>query len=107
MRKQKFDKQQDYTDPTLLRKALHQLLAQISKRDQKILWINSEKTAVLRMLVEKDQVLAEKDAILRYTQGQLNEILNSKAWKIAAWIQRMRLILVPSESRRAQILGRA
>lgn len=104
---QKSEKQQYDTDPATVQKAIHQLLEQISKRDQKILWGNSEKTAVLRALAEKEKALAEKDAVLRYTQGQLSDILNSKAWKVAAWMQRMRLILVPPESRRARILGKA
>jgi ATP-dependent helicase/DNAse subunit B len=115
---QKSEKQQYDTDPATVQNAIHQLLEQISKRDQKILWGNSEKTAVLQVLAEKEKAmaenlaekeraLAEKDAVLRYTQGQLNDILNSKAWKVAAWMQRMRLILVPPESRRARILGKA
>lgn len=104
---QKSEKQQHDTDPASVQKAIHQLLEQISKRDQKILWGHSEKAAVLRALSEKEKALAEKDAVLRYTQGQLSDILNSKAWKVAAWMQRMRLILVPPESRRARILGKA
>ncbi len=110
----KSEKQQYDTDPATVQNAIHQLLEQISKRDQKILWGNSEKTAVLgalaeneKALAENEKALAEKDAVLRYTQGQLNDILNSKAWKVAAWMQRMRLILVPPDSRRARILGKA
>lgn len=117
MSKQTPAKQQDYTDPPLLQEALHQLLEQISKRDQKISWINAEKAAAARSFSEKEQALlqkiAEKEAILHYAQtqlrdreAQLNEILTSRTWKIALFIQRIRLFLVPPESRRARILRR-
>jgi len=109
--------QQDYSDPPLLQEALHQLLEQISRRDQKISWINAEKTAAARSFWEKEQDLlqkiAEKDAILNYTQtqlrdreAQLNEILTSRSWKIALLIQRIRVFLVPPQSWRARILRR-
>lgn len=118
MREQKSDKQQDYADPELLQKAVHQLLEQISKRDQKIAWINAEKTAALRAFVEKEQALldkiAERDAVLFYTQAQLteresqiNKIVTSRSWKIALLIQRIHIFLIPPQSRRAQVLERA
>ena len=117
MSKQTPAQQQDYSDPPLLQEALHQLLEQISRRDQKISWINAEKTAAARSFWEKEQDLlqkiAEKDAILNYTQtqlrdreAQLNEILTSRSWKIALLIQRIRVFLVPPQSWRARILRR-
>lgn len=117
MSKQTPAKQQDYTDPPLLQEALHQLLEQISRRDQKISWINAEKAAAARSFSEKEQDLlqkiAEKDAILNYTQtqlrdreAQLNEILTSRTWKVALFIQRIRVLLVPPQSWRARILRR-
>jgi hypothetical protein len=102
--------QQEHTDPQVLQEALRQLLEQIMKRDQKISWINAEKTATARSFSEKEQTLlnqiAEKDAILQYTQiqlhdreAQLNEILNSRTWKIALFLQRIRTLLVPPKKR--------
>lgn len=115
MHKQQLDKQPDYTDAGLLQKALQQLLDQISKRDQKIASINAEHTATIRALAEKEQAMlteiAERDAILFYTQAQLkdreaqlNEIVTSTTWKIALLFQRVRTFLVPLNSRRARIL---
>jgi len=115
MRKQKLDEQQGYTDPDLLQKALHQLLEQISKRDQKIAWINAESAATLRASMEKEQAMlitiAERDAILLYTQtqlkdreSQLNEILTSRTWRTALFLQRVRVFLIPPNSRRARVL---
>ncbi len=109
--------QQENTDPKLLQEALHQLLEQIVRRDQKISWINAEKTVAARSFSEKEQELlnkiSEKEAILFYTQAQLtereaqlNEILTSRTWKAALFIQRIRAFLVPPESRRARILQR-
>ena len=115
MHKQESDKQQDFTDPLLLQKAIHQLLEQIAVRDQKVLWLNSEQKAALRSFQEKEQSLlqklAEKDAVLQYTQvqltdriSQIDEILTSRTWKMALFIQRIRVFLVPPQSRRARII---
>jgi hypothetical protein len=104
---QNSDRHPNDTDPERLQKVLQQLLEQIAIRDQKIAWIKAEKTAVLRVLEEKDQVLAETESMLRFTEGRLNQVLDSRAWKIADSIQRIRLLLAPPESRRAQILSRA
>ena len=115
MHKQKLDKQQDYTDPDLLQKALHQLLEQISIRDQKITRLDAESTAAVRTFAEKEQsmltMIAERDAILLYTQTQLkdreaqvDEIFASNTWKIALLLQRIRNFLVPPKSRRAKFL---
>ena len=79
-------KQQSFTDSELVQKALYQLLEQITKRDQKILSIAAEKTAL---------------------EDQLHQILNSKAWKIASRIQQIRSSIVPPQSRRAQVLEKA
>lgn len=109
--------QQEDTDPQLLQEALHRLLEQIVRRDQKISWINAEKTAAARSFSEKEQALlnkiSEKDAILFYTQSQLtereaqlNEILTSRTWKIALFLQRIHGFLIPPQSRRARILRR-
>ena len=105
MHRQKPDKQQD-TDPDLLQKALHQLLEQISKRDQKI----AERDALLRytraQLMEREAQLTEREAELMERKAQLHEILTSRTWKIALLMQRIRTFLVPINSRRAQILER-
>ena len=117
MREQKPDKQLDHTDPELLQKAIHQLLEQISKRDQKIAWIDAQKNAAARAFVEKEQALlqqiAEKDAVLFYTQtqvtdreSQLDKIVTSRSWKIALLIQRIHIFIAPPQSRRAQVLER-
>jgi hypothetical protein len=89
---QKPDKQQNDADPELLQKALHQLLEQISKRDQKI---------------------AERDALLFHTQRQLKEkeselhkILTSRAWKILLFFRRLRILLISPGSRRTEMLRR-
>ena len=110
MYNQEPDQQQKYTDPLLLQKAIRQLLEQIAIRDQKISWIHSEKMAALRSFQEKEQALlqklAEQDAVLNYTQtqltareSQLHEILNSRTWKIALFIQRIRVFFVPPKGR--------
>ena len=90
---QKPGKEQNDADPELLQKALHQLLEQISKRDQKI---------------------AERDALLLYTQRQLkekeselHEIVTSRAWKILLFIRRLHTFLVSPGSRRTQMLRQA
>ena len=90
MYNQKLGNQQNDADPELLQKALHQLLEQISKRDQKI---------------------AERDVLLLYTQRQLkekeselHEIVTSRAWKILLFIRRLHIFLVSPGSRRMQML---
>jgi hypothetical protein len=96
-------------------KALDQVLKQIAKRDQKITWVNAQRAA------EAVQAAAEKEALeavlrstqdqLRFTQeqlrtreAQLEEILNSRTWKIAVFLQRLRTFLIPLQSRREAIL---
>jgi Tol biopolymer transport system component len=115
MPKQKSDNNQDYTNPELLQKALHQLLDQTSNRDQKISWLNAERAATVRSLEQTIQTMsvtiAEKDALLLYRQtqitdrdSQLQEILTSRTWKMALLIQRIRVFLLPPQSRRARIV---
>jgi tRNA/tmRNA/rRNA uracil-C5-methylase (TrmA/RlmC/RlmD family) len=106
MYKKSSDDQQIYSDPEHLQKALYQLLEQISKRDQKILSITAEKTAVLQELMEKEKVLTEKDANLLFWQSQFRQVVESRAWKIASSIQNTRTFLAPPESRRAQFIER-
>ena len=110
MRKQMPAKQQDYVNPELLQKTISQLLEQIAKRDQKISWINAEKTAIVRKLMAE---IAEGEAALHHTQdllrdkeSQLHETITSRTWKIALLIQRIRIFLVPLGSRRARLLKR-
>ena len=113
----KINESQGDTELDLLQKALHHLLEQISKRDQKIAWINAEKNAAGRAFVEEEQALlqqiAEKEAVLVYTQAQVTEresqldkIVTSRSWKIALLIQRIHIFLAPPQSRRAQVLER-
>lgn len=91
-----------------LQKALEQVLIQISKRDQKITWINAQRAAeAAQAAVEKEAL----EAVLRFTQeqvrtreAQLEEILNSRTWKIAVSLQRLRTFFVPVQSRREAIL---
>jgi len=105
-----------YTDPLLLQKAIHQLLEQIAIRDQKVSWLRSEQSAALDSFRAKEQALlrriSEKDAVLHYTQSQLtaresqlDEILNSRSWKLALFIQRLRAFFVFPKGRPAQTLG--
>jgi GT2 family glycosyltransferase len=100
MRKQKLDKQQDYTDPGLLQKALHQLLEQIARRDQKILWLNAKSI----MLAEKDVALRDTQVQLVEKESQLNRIVNSDTWKAVLLFRRIRDLLAPPNSRRASVL---
>ena len=65
------DEPQVDNDPVVFQKALYQLLEQISKRDQKVLSITAEKTAVLNELKEKEKVIAETEADLRFTAGPI------------------------------------
>jgi hypothetical protein len=115
MRKQKLDDKPDYANHELLQKALQQLLEQISKRDQKIARIKAESAAALRASAEREKStlikIAEQDAVLLYTQAQLNErnlqldeILASRAWKAALFFQKVHTFLIPPNSHRARIL---
>src|SRR5512133_3010486 len=104
---QSSNKQRDYTNPELLQNALYQLLEQISKRDQKILSIMDEKTAIVQELMEKEKIIAERDASLLFTEHQLHQVLDSRAWKIASMIQQIRTFLFPPDSGRARILEKA
>src|SRR5689334_20807327 len=105
MSKKSPDDKQVYTEPELLQKALYQLLEQISRRDQKIISITAEKTAILQELMEKEKVIAERDASLVFWQSQFRQVVDSRAWKIASTIQQIRTLLAPPESRRAQLVG--
>lgn len=100
--------QYDHTDPDLANKTMYRLLEQISKRDQKIAWMNAEKTATLREFMaeraEGQAILLDTQAKLQEKEAQLRDIVNSRTWKIALKIQRVRTFFVPPESRRAQIL---
>lgn len=107
MHKQKPSDPQHDTDPDALQRALYLLLEQISKRDQKITWI----------MAQKEAEVAERDALLRSTQRsmqallterevQLHEILTSRTWKIASFLQRIRTFFIPLHSRREAILQR-
>jgi hypothetical protein len=113
MHEQKPDERPDHADPDLVQSALHQLLEQISKRDQKISWINGERMAAERAFLEKEQTLlnkiSERDVLLHYTrtqltdrEAQLEEILNSRTWKIALLLQRIRVFLIPPKKHRAR-----
>jgi tRNA/tmRNA/rRNA uracil-C5-methylase (TrmA/RlmC/RlmD family) len=104
MDKKSSDEKQIYSDPEHLQKALYQLLEQISKRDQKILSITAEKAAVMQELMEKEKVIAEKDANLLFWQSQFRQVVDSRAWKMASSIQNTRTLLAPPESRRAQFI---
>jgi uncharacterized protein involved in exopolysaccharide biosynthesis len=92
MPQQKPDKRQEYTNPDLLQKALHQLLEQISKRDQKI--------------TERDTLLLYTQAQLKEKEAQLHEITNSGLWKLVVFIRRTRVFLVSPRSRRVSMLRR-
>jgi hypothetical protein len=61
----------------------------------------------MRVVVEKDQMIAEKEASLRFTEGELDNIRRSKAWKIASILIEVRSSLFPPNSRRAQVLDKA
>ena len=113
MHEQKPDQRPDDVDPDVVQRALQQLLEQISKRDQKISWITAEKIAAERLFLEKEQTLlnqiSERDVLLHYTRtqvtdrdAQLHEILNSRTWKIALLLQRIRGFLIPPKKRRTQ-----
>lgn len=92
MLEQRPDKQQNDDDPELMQKALRQLLEQISKRDQKI--------------AERDALLLYTQAQLKEKESQLQEIVTSRAWKIVLFIRRIRTFLVSPGSRRIQMLRR-
>jgi hypothetical protein len=102
MNQQKSAEQQEYGSD-LLQITLQQLLEQISKRDQKILWIMAQKRAEI---AEKDALLLKTQNLLIARESQLHEILNSRTWKLALFMQRIRIFLVPPESRRARMLQR-
>jgi len=104
MSKKSSDEQPIDSDPEQLQKALYQLLEQIAKRDQRILSISAEKTAVMQELMEKEKIIAERDASLLFWQSQFRQVVDSRAWKIASSIQNTRTFLAPPESRRAQVI---
>lgn len=99
--------QQDIPNPEVLQKTLRELLEQISKRDQKILRIDAEKTAVLRTVIEKEQIISERDAHILFLEGEMDKMLKSKAWRFASMLIQTRTRFFPPESRRAQILDKA
>ena len=101
MSKQKLHQTQDDINPDSSQIALYQLLEQISNRDQKISWINAERAATVRAL---KQTLLETERRLTEREAQLHEILTSRTWKMALFLQRIRNFLVPLQSRRARIL---
>lgn len=92
MHQQKPKKPQEYTDPDLLQKALHQLLEQISKRDQKI--------------AERDTLLLYTQAQLKEKEAQLHEITNSRLWKVVVFIRRIRVFIFSPGNRRVSMLRR-
>ncbi|MGZ9233960.1 MAG: hypothetical protein ACXW4E_00410 [Anaerolineales bacterium] len=92
------------TDPDALQRALHLLLEQISKRDQKISWITAQKEVEVAEKDALDALLRSTQALLREREAQLHEILTSRTWKMAVVIQRVRNLLVPLHSRREAIL---
>lgn len=92
MHQRKPNKRQEYTDPDLLQKALHQLLEQISKRDQKI--------------AERDTLLLYTQSQLKAKEAQLHEITNSGLWKVMVFFRRIRIFLVSPGSRRVSMLRR-
>jgi len=111
MQEQKSGERPNDEDPDLVQRALQQLLEQISRRDQKISWITAEKMAAERSFLEKEQTLlnkiSERDVLLHYTrtqltdrEAQLEEILNSRTWKIALLLQRIRVFLIPPKKGR-------
>jgi hypothetical protein len=101
MSKQNLRQSQDDINPDLSQITLYQLLEQISNRDQKISWIHAERAATVRAL---KQTLLETQRRLTEREAQLHEILTSRTWKMALFLQRIRNFLVPLESRRARIL---
>lgn len=112
MHKQIPDDLKSDTNSDSMQNALGQLLEQISKRDQRIAWINAENSAVLRVSEEKQRaVLAEKEDILLRVRIQLaereallNEIVTSRAWKVILLFRRVRVFFVPPNSRRAWMI---
>jgi hypothetical protein len=103
MHKQKSAGLQHDTDPDALQRALYVLLEQISKRDQKISWIKAQRDAEV---AERDALIHSTQALLREREAQLHEILTSRTWKIASYLQRVRTFFVPLQSRREAILQR-
>ncbi len=99
MSKQRSAVQQDHADPDHLHKSIYKLLEQISKRDQKI----ASRDTLLRYTQAR---LVERETQLARTEAQLNEIVASKTWKTALILQRIRTFLVPINSRRSRILKR-
>jgi hypothetical protein len=97
-------------DSNSLQKTFYLLLEQISIRDQKISWISAQRAAEVHAL---NAEAAERESVLRSTQDQLgnrelelHQILSSRTWKIALFLQRLRTFLVPLHSRREAILQR-
>ena len=103
MHKQKPSDPQHDTDPDALQRALYLLLEQISKRDQKISWIMAQKETEV---AERDALLRSRQALLTEREVQLHEILTSRTWKIASFLQRIRTFFIPLHSRREAILQR-
>ena len=112
MPKQKLPRLQDDTSSDAVQIAVDQLLEQISKRDQRISWIRAERATTIRSLkltlklrlLETERHLSERERQLSERETQLHEILTSRTWRMALFLQRIRNFLVPLGSRRAQIL---
>lgn len=103
MHKQEPSDPQHDTERDALQRALYLLLEQISKRDQKIAWISTQRAAEV---AERDALLRSTQALLRERETQLHQTLTSRTWKIASFLQRIRTSFIPLHSRREAILQR-
>ena len=90
----------------LLIQIFQMLITQLAEKEQAV-------QALSAHLAEKEQTMqalsthvAEKEQTVQALTAQLSEIVNSKAWKIALLFRRIRVLLVPPNSRRILILRR-
>jgi len=79
-----FDEQRDSADIEAYRLAVRQLLEQISKRDDRLKWLQAEQERLHQELAEKDKAIEDLSAQLREREEVLIRLLSSKSWKLTA-----------------------
>ena len=66
-------------------------------------WLRDMENIVWQIrLSEKDAQIAQKDAQLAQKDAQIAEIHSSKGWRLVLWLRKIRLLIVPPNSRRAR-----
>jgi GT2 family glycosyltransferase/glycosyltransferase involved in cell wall biosynthesis len=89
----------------------HALNAQAAEKEQSVQALKAQVVekeqsvqALKAQVVEKEQSVQALKAQVKNKESLLNEIVNSKAWKVVLFFRRIRVLLIPPNSRRARVL---